>query len=189
MKTLKHILKLLILTLPTISTLELFGQQQINQDWNAFAQTFDMTNYQGGQFRFMGFVRTKDLAPNSHAQLWARIDVVDGKGFFDNMHQRPIVSIEWNEYIIEGPIADNAIKLTLGGIGQGTGKYYFDNFTLEIKKKDGDWTMFQITNSGFENETLRDWLSYNVKGFTIGLTSENVFEGAHSLVINAEIDK
>jgi hypothetical protein len=190
MKLQTKILKLPILIILTIISIELLGQQEISQNWNAFAQSFDMTSYQGGQFRFKGFVRAKDLALDSRAQLWARIDVADGTGFFDNMYQRPIVETEWKEYIIEGPIAKNAIKLTLGGIGQGRGKYYFDNFTLEIKNEGRDWTKHQVTNSGFENQTFKsDWKSFNVKGFMLSLTSENVLDGNSSLFLNAELDK
>jgi hypothetical protein len=190
MKLQAKILKLPILIILAVISNELIGQQEINQNWNAFAQSFDMTNYQGGQFRFKGFVKVKDLALDSHARLWARIDVADGTGFFDNMYQRPIVSTEWKEYIIEGPIAKNAIKLTLGGIGQGNGKYYFDNFIVEVKNEGSDWIKLPVANSGFENQTFKsDWKSYNVKGFMLSLTSENVLEGNSSLFLNAEINK
>lgn len=180
------ILQLILLTLLTISNLKLYGQQEINQDWNAFAQSFDITSYQGGEFRFKAFVRTEDLSTNSHAQLWARIDATSGKGFFDNMHQRPITSNQWKDYVIEGAIDNTATKLTIGGIGQGAGKYYFDNFTLEIKTKEGSWEKIVLTNSGFEEGSfLNDWKSYHVKGFTLSRTTVNVLDGKYSLFLNS----
>lgn len=189
MRSDKLILRTTILILLTITNIELHGQQEINQDWNAFAQSFDMASYQGGQFRFKGFVRTEGLVTGSHAQLWARVDVAEGTGFFDNMNQRPIINNEWKEYLIEGAVDRKATRLTIGGMGQGTGKYYFDNFTLEMKSKDGDWTKLQVTNSGFEYSSFKnDWKSYNVKGFMLNLTTENVFSGDYSLFLSANLD-
>lgn len=162
------------------------AQQLADQDWNAFSQSFDATPYQGGQFRFKGFVKAENTNKVSHARLWARVDKKKGAGFFDNMNNRPILSNEWKEYLIEGDIDENAIRIIIGGLYFGTGKYYFDKFSLEVKSKHGDWQKLKVPNSGFEDEPFDlDWKSiYIVKGFESRLTSEDSFEGKSSLLVD-----
>ena len=182
-ETMKIKLATIILLFLTINSQ---GQQSIEQDWNAFSQSFDATLYQGGQFRFKGFVKAENSNKVSNARLWARVDKKKGTGFFDNMKNRPIVINEWKEYSIEGDIDKNALRILIGGLYFGTGKYYFDKFSLEVKRKIGDWEKLDVSNSGFENEPFyKDWKSfYIVKGFESRLTSENALEGNNSLLVD-----
>ena len=68
------------------------GQQSVDQDWNGFSQTIDISAYQGGQFRFKGFVKVENGSRLSNARLWARVDKKNGMTFNENMYQRPILS-------------------------------------------------------------------------------------------------
>ena len=178
---------LLIVANILLLTICALGQQAVDQDWSAFSQAFDVTAYQGGQFRFKGFVRVENGSKISQARLWARVDKRNGMGFFDNMYNRPIQINEWREYLIEGPIDKKATRLLIGGLFFGNGKYLFDKFSLEVKNPTKSWEKITIANDGFENNTFpTDWKStYQVKEFEIRLTSENVYEGNSSLLVDA----
>ncbi|MFN7703642.1 MAG: alpha/beta fold hydrolase [Chryseotalea sp.] len=178
--------KTILFILVWLWTAEVQAQKEVEQDWNAFAQSIDVTLYQGGQFRFSGFVRTENSSKISNARLWARIDKKKGMGFFDNMHNRPISSDNWQKYSIEGPVDRNALKLIIGGLYGGSGRYYYDNFTLQLKKSEGEWENVTLNNPSFENNSYdTDWKSfYKVKGYEQYLSNDNVVDGSACLVID-----
>lgn len=177
--------KILTITLLFLS-LNSIGQF-VDQDWDGFFQTIDITSYQGGQFRFKGYVRIENASQFSSARLWVRVDKKNGNTFNDNMYKRPILSDVWAEYLIEGPIAKNAISMRVGGLVFGTGKYFYDRLSLELKKKNGEWEIFKIANGDFENEiTTTEWKTlFNAKGYELSQTSDNVYQGKKSLFIDA----
>ena len=163
-----------------------FAQKAVDQAWNAFYQFFDVSKYQRGQFKFKGYVKAENAGKQSNARLWARVDKKKGIGFFDNMDNRPIVSDEWREYVVEGPIAKDAMLLLVGGLYMGTGKYYFDHFSLEVKKVEGEWEQFDISNADFESDSFeKNWKwFYLIEGFENKLITENAYEGKYSLLID-----
>ena len=169
-----------------IVSTNLFAQTEVTQDWNAFAQGFDMTAYQGGQFRLKAFVKVENASKLTNGRIWARVDKKKGTAFFDNMNKRPITENLWKEYSIEGDIDKKAIKLFIGGLYFGTGKYFYDNFSLEVKVNGGDWKKLQVINGDFEQDTFKDdWKSfYTVKGFESSLISENSNGGAKCLFVD-----
>lgn len=160
------------------------AQKEVDQDWNAFAKTIDVTLYQGGNFIFKGYVRAENAAGESSARLWARVDKKKGMGFFDNMQNRPVTSSTWKEYTIEGDIDKAAIKLIIGGIFLGGGKYYFDNFSLQLQKPEGQWENIILPNHSFENDSFAtDWKCYYVvKGYNVQLVSETAVDGQKCLL-------
>ncbi len=80
----------------------------------------------GKRVRFRAAVRVE-----GQAQLWLRVDRQDRAiGFFDNMRDRPIRSAEWNEYEIEGPVADDAEEIYFGMMLIGEGKAWLDAVEL-----------------------------------------------------------
>lgn len=162
------------------------AQEEADRDWNGFSQTVDVVNYRGGKFRLKAFVRAENADKESHARLWARINNTKGVGFFDNMVKRPIIISEWKEYIIEGEIGPTAQSLVVGGLYFGFGKYYYDNFTLEIQKEDSAWEPMPLTNGDFESNVLYEgWkLLYVIKGFESTLTTAEGLKGTQSLVID-----
>jgi pimeloyl-ACP methyl ester carboxylesterase len=165
----------------------LFGQTEVEQDWNAFFQNFDMTAYQGGHFRLKGFVRVENGSKLTNARLWARVDLEKKRiGFFDNMQNRPIVDNFWKEYSIEGTIDKKAVKLAIGGLYFGTGKYYFDNFSLEVKAVGKDWVNLNVVNGDFEQATFTgNWKTiFKVKGFESSVITENIDNGQKCLFVD-----
>ncbi|MBS1508654.1 MAG: alpha/beta fold hydrolase [Bacteroidetes bacterium] len=162
-------------------------QSGSSQDWDGFVQTVDVTAYRGGQFRFKGYVRAENTNKLANARLWARVDKKKGIAFLDNMYRRPIMSGEWKEYIIEGPIDANATTLRVGGLYFGNGKYYYDKLSLELKQSVGAWNKKDLANEGFEREiSPTDWRSiYPIPGYELKRTRGNVFEGNSALMIDA----
>jgi len=162
-----------------------FAQRELDQDWNAFNQGIDVTEFRGGEFRFKGFVRTEKSNRISSARLWARVDKKKGMGFFYNMFDKPITDSVWREYVIEGDIDAKAEKLVIGGLYFGFGKYYYDKFSVQIKPKGGSWVDISLKNPSFEKDSFQlDWKAfYKVKGYATSL-STNACDGEKSLMVD-----
>jgi hypothetical protein len=87
------------------------------------------------------------------AGLWLRVDRTSKQpGFFDNMQGRPIRDSDWHEYVIEGPVADDASSLAFGAIASGDQSAEFDSFEL-AELTQGTWTTIGIRNGDFEEGT------------------------------------
>ena len=178
-------MKAILLTLAAIFLVFVVSaQKEVDQDWNAFAKTIDVTAYQRGNFIFKGYVRAENAAGESSARLWARVDKKKGIGFFDNMQNRPVSSPTWKEYTIEGDIDKDAVKLIIGGLFLGGGKYYFDKFSLQLQKPGGEWENIALPNHSFEDESFAtDWKCfYVVKGYEVKLIPETSVEGQKCLM-------
>ena len=113
------------------AVIELVGSRPAGGFGNLL-QSVDATPYRGKQVRLKAAVRTE--GGESRAQLWLRVDREGGKvGFFDNMHDRPIVSATWADYEIVGDVDADARALTLGVMfTAGTGRVFVDDVSLEV---------------------------------------------------------
>ena len=100
---------------------------------NAFGnvmQTIDATAYRGKRVRLRGAVRVEGTG--ALAGLWMRVDrPAQGRGFFDNMQNRPITSAEWRYYEITGDVADDAVTLNVGMLLLHQGTAWLDDVTIE----------------------------------------------------------
>src|SRR6476620_6497396 len=86
-------------------------------------QAIDATPFRGRRVRFRASVRVE----SGRAQLWMRVDRAANKpGFFDNMPDRPIASVQWCEYEIIGDVDEDAAVLNIGMILPGKGKAWLD---------------------------------------------------------------
>lgn len=167
-------------------SIEIYGQNLPTRDWDGFSQDFDVSNYQGGEFKFTGYVRVEGDNKEASARLMARVDKKKGHGFLDNMLDRPITSGQWKQYKIEGEIDTKATRLFIGAMHIGQGKFYFDNFSLEIKSRNGTWEQVKIANPDFEDETFRtDWKSFFDNCYETILTQSNPFQGNTCLFVNS----
>jgi pimeloyl-ACP methyl ester carboxylesterase len=180
-------MKFIFLLIVFVGT-DVFGQDDV-LDWNSFQQFIDVTAYQGGHFRLKAFVKVENGSSLNNARLWVRVDTKEETVFEDNMPERPITENAWKEYSIEGVIDQGATKLLIGGWYEGTGKYYYDNFSLEVKAGDGDWKQVRVINSDFEKDTfMYDWKTrYGGRGFKFSLTTENPFAGGRSMLIDGSL--
>ncbi len=159
-----------------------FSFGQIRQDWNAFAQRIDVSNYQGRKFHFQAAVKVNAGDPGAQGALWARIDKKDKKmGFFYNMADKPIRLNEWKVYSIDGKIDQGAEWLNIGGLYYRNGVFSFDDFRLDIENENGGWTPVSLLDPGFEenaNDSNFAWKPFfKREGFTEKIATGNSFEG------------
>lgn len=113
--------------------------------WTAFSQTLDAAPFRGQPLRLRA--RLKAEAPGK-AELWARVDRAAGVGFFQNTQDRPATGPSWTEVTIEGVVDADAVSLSVGGLAEGDGAAWFDDFHLEIGGVE-----VALTNPAFDDGT------------------------------------
>jgi hypothetical protein len=105
----------------------------------------------GKAIRLRGTGRAAATDPSGLAALWLRVDRPDrAVGFFDNMEDRHVRDPEWQEYAIEGVVADDATHVAFGVMASGPVTADFDRIELAIRGADGAWELVQIADPGFE---------------------------------------
>lgn len=191
----KMILRILALTL-VLSVGRAYSQSTRLQDWTSVAQSVDVSQNAGYDFRITAAIRLDKGKKNSVGSLWARVDKQDGtNGFFLNASEIVKATPEWKTYQIEGTIDANAAMLNFGAYCQGGGDFYYDDFVLEVKKSHGKWTKVPLVNSGFEEKTPHDdaWkqgihpaVPFTVKGFSVAYSTNNPRKGRRALLISGE---
>jgi erythromycin esterase len=90
-------------------------------------QIVDAAPFRGKKVRLRASLR----AEGGRAQLWLRVDCKSGKGFFDNMKDRPVTSSTWTEVDITGEVAEDATSLGFGLLLAGDGTAWLDAASLE----------------------------------------------------------
>ncbi len=175
----KKQLPLLVMLLLSVS-LQLFAQKQ-QQTFDAFYQRMNVSNYAGAAFRFHGAVKASVKESGASAALWARVDLKNGKqGFFDNMNNRTVRSDKWKQYEIKGKIDDSAKFILVGGLHEKNGTFSYDDLVLEIQNKTGNWEKIDLTNNGFETDSIAPWKFFsNSTFFTHSIATEGAFEGKY----------
>jgi hypothetical protein len=122
-------------------------------------QTIPATDLRGKTIRFRGKVRADAHGGTGAEALWLRVDRSNQPmGFFDNMSNRPIREASWNDYAIEGPVADDATAIAFGVMASGGVVADFDAIEISIRGSDGQWTPVSVKDPGFEADgTTNDW--------------------------------
>jgi pimeloyl-ACP methyl ester carboxylesterase len=159
-----------------------------SQSWYSFSTKLAIDKYIGSQFRLEASVRANIDDASASARIWLRIDDVNGNNaFLENMWNKPIRNAKWYTYSIEGIINENAANVAFGSISQYSGTFYYDNFKLSVKGKDGIWK--QIYKMDFENG-LDGWKAgttnnsrSDTNSFFIATVDKDVLEGDHCLKI------
>jgi hypothetical protein len=100
-------------------------------------QRIDAAPFRGKRVRYRAAVRAEVKGPGNEARLWLRVDrpEIEGQrsaGFFDNMHDRPIVKEVWAHYDIVGDIDKDAESINLGMFLLGRGRAWLDDVSLEV---------------------------------------------------------
>jgi pimeloyl-ACP methyl ester carboxylesterase len=155
----KQTIHTFIIAVILLSSQILFAQtiDTVDTDWMAFAQRIDGATYAGRKFILKAVVKTEIIDDSASAGLWFRVDKLNGKtGFFYNMYDKPIRDKNWKYYTIEGTIDSTAKSLVFGGICYFNGRFYFDDFSLQVENN-GTWENIAIENAGFENELSNVW--------------------------------
>lgn len=125
-----------------------FSSIRAQENWSAWSHTISTKGLEGHRFKMQASIKAEVTDDSASARIWARIDKKSGNGFFDNMWARPVRNKEWKNYIIEGKIDEDATKLVVGMLCELNGKFYFDNFKVEVEKEPGKWQT--IFTSDFE---------------------------------------
>lgn len=113
----------------------------------------DASAYRGKRVRFKAAVRS-EVARGAPLMFWIRVDRAnDETGFFDNMADRPITSKEWAYYETAGDVADDASRISIGLMFNGTGRAWIDDVSLEIIGKigEGNQPPAPLEKRGLEN--------------------------------------
>ncbi|MDX2072448.1 MAG: tetratricopeptide repeat protein [Haliscomenobacter sp.] len=115
-----------------------------------YVTTIPVKDYEGCKFKFSALVRIESKDTFTRAQLWLRVDKPSGRGFFEDMSERPIRTPEWKTYSIEGTIDSTGTRMFLGFLAFYGGRIFFDNFQLDVEIKNGTWKT--IYKNDFETE-------------------------------------
>ena len=148
-------------------------------------QSVDASPHRGRPIRLRAFVRTEVSGSGNQGQLWLRVDRPEqGRGFFDNMGDRPITDGDWREYVIEGVVADDATRIVFGAFLLGAGVLRVDDFELSVQHDDGEWTAIAAANLGFEeaSEQPIGWTA-RTPGYRYRVGSEGAHGGSGSLTV------
>lgn len=108
--------------------------------FGSVSQRLDATPYRGKLIRFKGAVRTDVEGPGNQAYLWFRT-TRQGTGsqddmFSDTMSDRPITVSEWQFFVIEGTVPEEAMWIRYGMALTGEGSAWFDALSLEVINPD-----------------------------------------------------
>jgi Peptidase family S41 len=114
-------------------------------------QTVPAERLRGRTVRLRGKVRAATPDRSGGGALWLRVDRPNqGRGFFDNMSDRPVRDGQWREYAIEGEVAEDASQIAFGAMASGAVTADFDAIELGVRDQTGDWTPVVIEDPGFE---------------------------------------
>jgi pimeloyl-ACP methyl ester carboxylesterase len=127
----------------------LFSIYSQAQAFHAFSYKMQIDKYAGMSIKLEASVRADIKDEKASARLWMRVFTNEGWGFFDNMWQRPIRNAKWDTYEIEGKVDSNALSVGFGALSEFSGTFYYDNFKLSVKNKQGVWETIYQTD--FEN--------------------------------------
>lgn len=177
---------LLIITVSFLNT-----QESIAQSFGYINQKVDISAHQNKSFKLSASVRKDFFSGNESTYLYLTLSDGSGKGaplLYKSTKNMP-VSENWNTFTIEGEIDSNATSLLFGMICMNHGKYFFDNFKLEVQNENGIWEELSILNPDFEDKINREepiWGNTSMdsnKEFTTEIVNENPKSGNYCLKI------
>jgi len=91
---------------------------------------------------------------------------------------------DWSSYELSGKIDKNAKYLAVSIAFSGNGSYYLDEIKLFVREGK-EKIEVPLKDSGFENDSLLHWQSYNVgKNTKLSLSKDKVFSGKQSLFVD-----
>ena len=154
------------------------------------AKGLEAAKYAGRTVRLRAWVKVRTRDMSSRAQLWLRVDRQSGPGFFDNMSDRPILTPEWAEYTISGPIASDAQRIFFGALASGKGEFLFDGFRLSVMDTAGHEEEVPLPNAGFEegdiSVALKSW-NLESPAMETRVTENDVQDGKRALSLATRV--
>lgn len=153
-------------------------------------QTVDVSAYQNKAFKFSASVRKDSFNDYASTYLYLTLSNSFSKDnlLFESTENMP-VSKNWQTFTIDGTIDPTATSLLFGMTCMNNGKYFFDNFKLEIQNEDGVWEEISIINPSFEENIDAKkpvWGNTSMetnREFTATIMNENPNSGNYCLQI------
>ena len=98
-------------------------------------QSFGAEAYRGKTVRLRAWLKLAPVDSQDRAQMFLSVDRTNRQtGFFDNMNDRPIRSVEWTKYEITGAVDRDASFINFGFMSIGKGTVWVDEVSFEIVK-------------------------------------------------------
>ena len=117
----------------------------------ALTQKISASQFRGKTIRLQGRVRVRSHSWDGVATLRLVVGRGNqGTGFADRMDNRPIRDSTWRDYIVEGPVAQDATEVTVGVSASGAVIADFDALTLYTRAPSEDWMPVPLEDAGFE---------------------------------------
>jgi pimeloyl-ACP methyl ester carboxylesterase len=93
-----------------------------------------------------------DTMQAGKANAWIMVAKFDANRQILSVESLPKRTIEkqWRTYSVEGKIPKQAHTLVVVGLGHLDGPFGFDDFTLEVERRKGQWETVALRNPGFE---------------------------------------
>ncbi len=97
-----------------------------------FERKVDAEPYRGQAVRLRAAIRLENAGPDGRARLWMRVNrPADAPGFYDDMGDRPITSLEWSTAEIEGDVPADAESIEFGLLLSGQARAWVDGAALD----------------------------------------------------------
>lgn len=186
--------KILIIFIFSFLVFNCYSQEKKSTTTVFMFQKVDIASFFQKKYRVSASIRMEKYNGNESTRLWTSIRGKDGSSrvFNDNMGEIP-VSKNWQTYTIEGVIDDeNAQSLSFGVRCHNNGKFFFDDFKVEIEKTPGHWISLELQNPGFEtapktpNEIWGNTRINTTKEYTATRSTKNPHAGQYSLHIEGK---
>lgn len=101
-------------------------------------QTIDASQWRGQRVTLRASVRVEATTPASRAYVWLEVTAPRrpgrGRGFYDNMADRPITAPDWREYQITAAVPEDANTVSFGFVFVGAGRAWLDEVSLETTR-------------------------------------------------------
>ncbi|KXX67448.1 alpha/beta fold hydrolase [Flammeovirga sp. SJP92] len=110
----------------------------------------DISKYKGGELKLTVKAKAERFDGKAGASLFVRLDDDNDKVLLYDGPKETITENSWERYAVSCQINKKSKYLLLGVQCWFKGKFYFNDFMLEIKKKGGDWEKILIPNSDFK---------------------------------------
>ena len=158
-------------------------QSQTTENSGAIRQKISVKQYQGKKVEVEAAAKTNQLDSKAGAVLFFKVQKKNKQPGLLLLSKTSIVKNSWNEYTLEGVLDADADSLSFGIIFQGKAVYSFDNFIIRIDGKEIPLNDYDFESSvQFPNEV---WTAPLLPpGFTAKLSTDNVYKGKQSLVID-----
>lgn len=177
----KHFLIVLLL----VSSNSIFSQSP-----GIFGQKINIKEYQGKRFELEVALKSESMETGAGAGVLVMMKNGGNKIVYQYFSDKPITLNEWKIYTVKGKIAKDATSFILGGLIQGKGIYYFDDFKLQIQTENNKTIEFPLKDNDFENDSTSmeaSWLFPQLpmpKVFKIQLSQNTVYSGKQALMID-----